>query len=176
MARWEETLTDYKPDRCLVFIRRVLHFAFQKQEKIGNPSFEDYNLMLGSLPSCQVDYRSWLEQQDEERLLLNCRDLQVFWMHVDTKRVHELGQSQDSALLESMEAISLDLRDLISQLNSQISALNGSSPDTSTLTLPNDVLNPLYDWHSRLQGYIIFRDLEVYLNKVVRDFTVLKKH
>ncbi|XP_067824055.1 cardiotrophin-2-like [Heptranchias perlo] len=145
-----------------------------KQVKIGNPSFEDYSLLLNSLPSSRMDYGHWLEMQDEERLLLNYNDLQVFWMHVDTKWVHELGQTQASVLIGSIEGISLDLRDLISQLNGQISALSSTSPDPPDVTLPHNVLNPAYDWYSKLQGYIIFRDLELYLNKVIRDFTLLK--
>ncbi|XP_060703733.1 cardiotrophin-2 [Hemiscyllium ocellatum] len=145
-----------------------------KEVDLGSPSFEDYSLMLRSLPNCQMSYSQWVEMQDEERLQQSWRDLQVFWIHVDMKRIHAIGQGEGSALADSMEAISLDLRDLISQLNREISALNSTPPEPLDLTLPNNVLNPGHDWHSKLQGYIIFRDLETYLNKVIRDFTLLK--
>ncbi|XP_072326333.1 uncharacterized protein [Scyliorhinus torazame] len=145
-----------------------------KLVKIGNPMFEDYNLKLQSLPNSQMGYGHWLEMQDGERLQQNWEDLQVFWMHVDAKRIHELGQTEGSPLAHSIEGISLDLRDLIYQLSRQISALNSTSPKPLDLTLPSNILNPDYDWHSKLQGYIIFRDLETYLNKVVRDFILLK--
>ncbi|XP_078404032.1 cardiotrophin-2 [Cetorhinus maximus] len=145
-----------------------------KQVKLGNPSFEDYSLKLRSLPSSQEDYEHWLDTQDIERLQQNWKDLQVFWIHVDAKRIHELTQTQGSVLVDSIEAISLDIRDLVSQLNRQLSALNSTSPEPLDLTLPNNILNPNYEWQSKLQGYIIFRDLETYLNKVVRDFTLLK--
>ncbi|XP_067866102.1 uncharacterized protein [Heterodontus francisci] len=145
-----------------------------KHEKIGNAAFEDYNMILSSLPTTSIMYSYWLQMQDVERLMLNAKDLYIFWIHVDFKRIDELGDCQESTVSKSMEIVSLDLRDLISQLNFQISALNSTSPDPLELTLPNNVLNPEYNWHSKLQGYIIFRDLETYLNKVVRDFTLLK--
>uniref|UniRef100_UPI00398E9569 cardiotrophin-2 n=1 Tax=Pristiophorus japonicus TaxID=55135 RepID=UPI00398E9569 len=145
-----------------------------KHEKIGSSSFEDYNMILSSLPRCSIVYRYWLHMQDVERLMLNAKDLYVFWIHVDFKRIDELRDCQESAVSKSMEGVSLDLRDLISQLSSQLSALNSTSPDPPDLMLPHTVLNPAYEWHSKLQGYIIFRDLETYLNKVVRDFTLLK--
>ncbi|XP_067864653.1 cardiotrophin-2-like [Heptranchias perlo] len=145
-----------------------------KQEKIGHPSFEDYNVILSSLPCTRTVYSYWLHMQDVERLVLNAKDLHVFWIHVDFKRIDELGESQHSTMGKSMEMVSLDLRDLISHLSSQISALNSTSPDPPDVTLPHNVLNTAYDWHGKLQGYIIFRDLELYLNKVIRDFTLLK--
>ncbi|XP_072445294.1 cardiotrophin-2-like [Chiloscyllium punctatum] len=165
--------------RSLTLARKILQevrdlFIKYKHEKLGSPTFEDYNMMLSSLPTTAIEYMDWLEMQDVDRLLLNTKDLYTFWIHVDFKRIDELTDCQESAMSKSMEVVSLDLRDLISQLNSQISALNSTSPEPQDLTLPNNVLNPGHDWHSKLQGYIIFRDLETYLNKVIRDFTLLK--
>ncbi|XP_038670622.1 cardiotrophin-2 [Scyliorhinus canicula] len=145
-----------------------------KHEKMGNPAFEDHNMILCTLPQTSLAYSYWVQMQDVERLMLNAKDLYIFWIHVDFKRIDELGDCQESVMSKSMEMVSLDLRDLIAHLSSQISALNSTSPEPSDLTLPNNILNPDYDWHSKLQGYIIFRDLETYLNKVVRDFTLLK--
>ncbi|XP_059511320.1 uncharacterized protein LOC125464445 [Stegostoma tigrinum] len=145
-----------------------------KQDKMGSSSFEDYNMILHSLPTTTIDYSSWLQMQDVDRLLLNTKDLYTFWIHVDFKWIDELADCQESGISKSMEVVSLDLRDLISQLNSQISALNSTTPEPWDLIVPNNVLNPGHDWHSKLQGYIIFRDLEMYLNKVIRDFTLLK--
>ncbi|GCC42327.1 hypothetical protein chiPu_0026145, partial [Chiloscyllium punctatum] len=60
---------------------------------------------------------TFITNYDEERLQQSWRDLQVFWIHVDMQRIHEIGQDEGSALADAMEGISLDLRDLISQLN-----------------------------------------------------------
>ncbi|XP_072909084.1 cardiotrophin-2-like [Hemitrygon akajei] len=144
-----------------------------KREKIGNAAFEDYNVDLKSLPRSSNVYSYWLQMQDVERLQCNAKDLNIFWVHVDFKRVDEMGECQQCALSKSIEVVSLDLRDLISQLSSQIQALNSSLPEPPEFSIPISTPSGSNTWLSKLQGYIIFRDLETYLNKVVRDFTLL---
>ncbi|XP_072099613.1 cardiotrophin-2-like [Mobula birostris] len=144
-----------------------------KREKIGNAAFEDYNVDLRSLPRSSNVYSYWLQMQDVERLQRNAEDLNIFWVHVDFKRVDEMGECQQCVLSKSIEVVSLDLRDLISQLSSQIQALNSSLPEPPKFSIPISTPSGSNTWLSNLQGYIIFRDLETYLNKVVRDFTLL---
>ncbi|XP_078278518.1 uncharacterized protein LOC144606364 [Rhinoraja longicauda] len=139
---------------------------------MGNAAFEDHSVNLRGLPRSDNVYSQWLQMQDLDRLMRNAEDLHVFWVHVDFKRVDEAGECQQCALSKSLEVISLDLRDLLAQLSSQIVGLKSSPP------APVDVSFPIScpstnKWLSHLQAYIIFRDLETYLNKVVRDFTLL---
>ncbi|XP_062887798.1 cardiotrophin-2-like [Mobula hypostoma] len=145
-----------------------------KVVRFGTSSFEDNSLFLSSLPSSRMSYTHWLDMQDAERLTLDCRDLQAFWIHVDSRHLQELSQPSVSTLVRLMEVVSLDLRDLISQLRTQIRALNGTVLDPSDVNYSLLAPSAESDWTSNLKGYIIFRDLEIYLNKVVRDFLLLK--
>ncbi|XP_072909083.1 cardiotrophin-2-like [Hemitrygon akajei] len=145
-----------------------------KEVRFGAPSFEDNTLFLGSLPSGQMTYTRWLDMQDTERLRLDCKDLQAFWIHVDSRHLQELSKPLVPTLVRLMETISLDLRDLISQLRTQIRTLNTTVPDPSDVSYSLLAPSTESDWISNLKGYIIFRDLETYLNKVIRDFLLLK--
>nr|XP_006006797.1 PREDICTED: uncharacterized protein LOC102350913 [Latimeria chalumnae] len=130
-------------------------------------------LRLSSLPLTSMTYRDWLSMKDEERLQINAKDLQVFWIHIDAKRIHDLGEGEQNQLTQSLEAVQVNLRDLIHQIILQLSVLNSTVPSTSELTIPDNLLRTQNDWLSRLQGYIILRDLERYLSKVIHDFTYL---
>ncbi|XP_055513386.1 uncharacterized protein LOC129710456 [Leucoraja erinacea] len=144
-----------------------------KQERMGNAAFEDHSVDLRSLPRSGNVYSHWLQMQDLERLLQNAEDLHIFWVHVDFKRVDEVGECRQCAVSKSLEIISLDLRDLLAQLSSQIVGLKSSPPEPMGFSLPISCTITPNKWLSHLQAYIIFRDLEIYLNKVVRDFILL---
>ncbi|KAL4608473.1 interleukin-27 subunit alpha-like [Arapaima gigas] len=93
-------------------------------------------------------------------------------------------------LTQAMLSVQMDLRDLIQQVDSQVapgtsSLASASSPSLETTQEPilgqipwdpahgAPLLPSLQLWASRLQGYVILRDLSCYLGKLARDFTLL---
>ncbi|XP_036392427.1 cardiotrophin-2-like [Megalops cyprinoides] len=168
-----------------------LFLKFKAQE-LGDPQFEDRRLVLHTLPSISVDYSKWLHMQDVERLGLAARDLRSFWVHLDLQRrqiEEERGErkGQRNRLIQAVLAIQVDLQKLAHQINSQLRylwsvastrplpcPLSGPthSPPEKLLLLPQFL--PPETWCRRLQGYVILRDLERYLAKLSRDFTLLK--
>ncbi|XP_041097089.1 cardiotrophin-2-like [Polyodon spathula] len=149
---------------------RVLY----NEEQFGGQLIQDSGIVLASLPSASMVYTHWLNMQDEERLANSSRDLHVYWVHVHANRMHLLGESEQSQLSQSMLALQMDLSDLTLQVNSQLWAMNVTLPPPPAEVLPPELLSPPSEWLSKLQGSIILRDLERYLGKVVRDFTLLK--
>nr|XP_006641192.1 PREDICTED: cardiotrophin-2-like [Lepisosteus oculatus] len=148
--------------------------AQYKEDQMGSKDFEDHSLVLTSLPSSTMNYSSWLNMEDTARLQTDARDLHVFGIHVDAKRLYELQGRVPSPLSRALYMVVLDIRDLVHQIRQQLQSLQAPAPVLGEPSLPESLLNPQFPWHSRLQGYIILRDLERYLDKVVRDFTLLK--
>ncbi|XP_033907398.3 cardiotrophin-2 [Acipenser ruthenus] len=149
---------------------RVLYNEVQ----FGNQLTQDSAIVMSSLPSASMPYTLWLSMEDEERLVSSSQDLHVYWVHVHANRMHLLGESEQSQLAQSMLAIQMDLSDLTLQVNSLLWSMNVTLPPPPAEVLPPELLNPQSEWLSKLQGSIILRDLEKYLGKVVRDFTLLK--
>ncbi|XP_041097087.1 cardiotrophin-2-like [Polyodon spathula] len=165
--------------QCLALARKIHSDVYAllskyKEEHIGSKSFEDYSLVMTSLPTINLHYSTWLSMEDSERLLINLKDLHVFWIHVDAKRIYELESMPQSSLAQNMEDVLLDMRDLLFQMKHQLEFLETPAPETLSQSVPDALLNPQNEWLSKLQGYIILRDLERYLGKVVRDFTLLR--
>ncbi|XP_010730097.1 uncharacterized protein LOC104919725 isoform X2 [Larimichthys crocea] len=152
-----------------------------KEQQLGDGQFEDRSRQLRDLPSLSTDYYSWLNLTDWERLHGAFKDMQVYWNMLEWKRT-QLEREQvtrgaaHNILPHSMKYIQLDLRDLMSQVSNQMSFMQSSwvkhtsptaraplNPDTGSKTV----------WDSRVEGYIILRDLELYLTKLARDFLLL---
>ncbi|KAF5896558.1 interleukin-27 subunit alpha-like, partial [Clarias magur] len=106
-----------------------------KEEQFGNAHFDDKRIVLNTLPSVTVNYRTWLQMEDTERLYRASRDLQTFWTHLESQR-QRLQANGDQAgdmemrkrnrrggpyqsLSQSILGIELDLRDLMKQANAQ---------------------------------------------------------
>uniref|UniRef100_A0A8C9QWG7 Interleukin-27 subunit alpha-like n=1 Tax=Scleropages formosus TaxID=113540 RepID=A0A8C9QWG7_SCLFO len=160
-------------------------------QQLGDEQFEDRDLALHTLPSISMNYTHWLQMQDWERLSQASRDLQTFWAHLDIKcqQLEAERQNQGGApgvglqgqpaptLAQSMLRVQMDLRDLIQQVDTQVHAVIQVTSDTSSIPDPNLEINldPASSqlWSSRLQGYVILRDLSRYLGKLARDFTLL---
>ncbi|GAA6102248.1 uncharacterized protein LOC113650951 [Tachysurus ichikawai] len=218
-----------------------------KQEQFGDKHFDDKRIVLNTLPPVTINYRTWLQMEDAERLFRASRDLQLFWSHLESQRQKLQGNSDQveeramkmktrnrrgrplQSLSQSILGIQLDLRDLIRQVNSQLlsmSTLNkppptsttvssstsrpsASSITTSTVSPPGSTRSALdlilsitprstdvpsvpqhreresspgpvqqksdtSRWMSVLEGYVILRDLERYLCRLVRDYTLLR--
>uniref|UniRef100_A0A3B1IUU0 Ciliary neurotrophic factor n=1 Tax=Astyanax mexicanus TaxID=7994 RepID=A0A3B1IUU0_ASTMX len=165
--------------------------------------FEDRRLVLNTLPSITIKYRTWLQMEDTERLSSASRDLNTFWSHLESQRQKlemEMEEGREGAadrtmqrrnkrgrpqlsLPQSMLGVQLDLRDLMRQVNSQVSQCRRflvppTRPPQSLLQPPAPLpaLSGPSRWVSRLEGYVILRDLERYLTKLARDYTLLLKN
>uniref|UniRef100_A0A668AMA7 Uncharacterized LOC115371692 n=1 Tax=Myripristis murdjan TaxID=586833 RepID=A0A668AMA7_9TELE len=152
------------------------------------PDFENRSLRLSSLPLLSTEFDSWLRLTDWERLRTASWDLHTYWDMLERKRKQLEGaegeqmagqQGQSTmTLLQSIKNIQLDLRDLMKQVSFQMSHMNSSSVNPTAST-PSQNPPPSYQppsnltWASRVEGYIILRDLNLYLIKLARDFLLL---
>ncbi|XP_051256211.1 uncharacterized protein LOC127363577 isoform X2 [Dicentrarchus labrax] len=149
-----------------------------KEQQLGNQHFEDRSRQLKDLPSLSTNFNSWLKLTDWERLHAALRDMQTYWNMLEWKR-KQLEEEQMAGvgdLPQSIKHIQLDLRDLMSQASNQMSYMQSSRmrPTSPPVRAP---LNPESRsktvWDSRVEGYIILRDLDLYLTKLARDFLLL---
>ncbi|XP_045894996.1 uncharacterized protein LOC123962749 isoform X2 [Micropterus dolomieu] len=155
-----------------------------KEQQLGNKHFEDRSRQLKDLPSLSTDFNSWLKLTDWERLHAAFCDMQAYWNMLEWKRKQlEMEEKEQIAervvrttISQSIRHIQLDLRDLMKQVSSQLSYMQSSwmkptshkvqeplNPETSSKTV----------WDRRVEGYIILRDLDLYLTKLARDFLLL---
>ncbi|XP_026228153.1 uncharacterized protein LOC113170313 [Anabas testudineus] len=152
-----------------------------KEQHLGNKHFEDRSQQLKNLPLLSTDFYSWLNMTDWERLHTAFRDMQVYWKMLEWKRMQlekeeKEGMVVRSTLPPSIKHIQLDLRDLMSQVSSQMSHMKSSwvKPTSPTVWSPLEAeASSKTVWDSRVEGYIILRDLDLYLTKVARDFLLL---
>ncbi|XP_018547229.1 uncharacterized protein LOC108893571 isoform X2 [Lates calcarifer] len=152
-----------------------------KEQHLGNKNFEDRNRQLKDLPLLSTDFDSWLKLEDWERLHAAFWDMQAYWNMLEWKRkqLEREGKEQRVArttLPQSIKHVQLDLRDLMSQVSSQMSYMKSSwvkptSPTVRTALNPEPTSKTV--WDSRVDGYIILRDLDLYLTKLARDFLLL---
>uniref|UniRef100_A0A672JKM6 Uncharacterized protein n=1 Tax=Salarias fasciatus TaxID=181472 RepID=A0A672JKM6_SALFA len=155
-----------------------------KEQQLGNKDFEDRSRQLSDLPSLSTDYSRWLNLTDLDRLHAAFRDMQAYWSKLEWKRKQlekeenqQMGvQAARTTLPQRIKHIQLDLRDLMNQVSTQLSHMrrsgtiptsvpprSPSEPDSSSQTV----------WDSRVEGYVILRDLDLYLTKLARDFLLL---
>ncbi|KAM6983560.1 uncharacterized protein LKV04_011510 [Tautogolabrus adspersus] len=151
-----------------------------KEEQLGNTLFEDRSRQLKDLPTLSTDFYAWLNLTDWERLHAAFRDMQAYWNKLDRmkKQMEEereqlAGQAARITLPQSIRHIQLDLRDLMSQVSSQMRYMRSSwtKPTSPTQVDPETSFKTV--WDSRVEGYIILRDLDLYLTKLARDFLLL---
>ncbi|XP_070411415.1 uncharacterized protein [Nothobranchius furzeri] len=108
--------------------------------------------------------------------------MQVYWNMLEKKR-KQLEREQmelntvhatQHSLIQHFRHIQLDLRDLMSQVSSQMKLMRNSwiRPALSIVHMhPEGSVKTL--WDSRVEGYIVLRDLDLYLTKLARDFLLL---
>ncbi|XP_018606073.1 cardiotrophin-2-like [Scleropages formosus] len=155
----------------------LMHY---KEQELGDSKFEDRSLMLKTLPSLNTDYFTWLHMKDTERLNRALRDLNIFLIHLDAnrKQIEEGMNGQTDTVTRSMYGVQLDVQDLLHHIKSQLNRMSSQGgPSGEMVTkqpLPLSLLQPQLSWHKRLQGYVVLRDLERYLGKLVRDFILLR--
>ncbi|XP_048840148.1 cardiotrophin-2 [Brienomyrus brachyistius] len=170
----------------------------ENKEQLGDRYFEDRDLTLPTLPSISTKFSDWQAMEDRDRLSQASHNLHIFWTHLDVKRrqletEHQRQRVGKDSFLQGQRApsiekamlsVQMDLRDLIEHVSAQLHRLNGTSvsgptpspvldstpleTSSSSLLLPTQKL-----WSSRLQGYVILRDLGRYMEKLVREFILL---
>uniref|UniRef100_A0A4W4EXR4 Ciliary neurotrophic factor n=1 Tax=Electrophorus electricus TaxID=8005 RepID=A0A4W4EXR4_ELEEL len=167
-----------------------------KEQQFGDRNFEDRRLILNTLPSVTINYRSWLQIQDMQRLYIASHNLRTFWEHLEAQRQKlelegEEGREHQSqrrnkrarpqlSLAQSILIVQLDLRDLLKQVSFQSPNPSPTSSPTShsrSASPASSSSSGSSRWVSRLEGYVILRDLELYLGRLARDYTLLSaKH
>ncbi|MED6259183.1 hypothetical protein ATANTOWER_018298 [Ataeniobius toweri] len=158
---------------------RVQHLLKKyKEQQMGNIHFEDRSRHLRDLPLLSTDFNSWFQLSDWDRLHRAFTDIQTYWSMLERKR-KQLEKEQNvqrmaTSLLQSIKHIQLDLRDLMSQVSSQMKVVRSSwVRPTPAAALQNLQRSSRTVWESRVEGYIILRDLDLYLTKLARDFLLL---
>ncbi|KAG7515544.1 hypothetical protein JOB18_011120 [Solea senegalensis] len=151
-----------------------------KEQHLGNKHFEDRGRQLKDLPLLSTDFYKWLKLTDWQRLLAAFGDMQTYWNMLDRKRKQLEEEDEHMAVHDtfpqSIKHIQLDLRDLMSQISTQMSYINRSwKRTTSPFIQPvvNSQTSSKTMWDHRVEGYIILRDLDLYLTKLARDFLLL---
>ncbi|KAM9384866.1 uncharacterized protein KZ484_006583 [Pholidichthys leucotaenia] len=150
-----------------------------KEHQLGNKHFEDRSQLLKELPLLSIDFNKWLQLTDSERLHAAFLDMQAYWSMLEWKRNQlereEKGYPVAASVVQSIKHIQLDLRDLMSQVRSQMRymkiAIKLTSPTVRPQLIPESSNKTV--WDSRVEGYIILRDLDRYLTKLARDFLLL---
>ncbi|KAG7223273.1 hypothetical protein INR49_015629, partial [Caranx melampygus] len=137
------------------------------EQLLGNRQFEDRSRQLKGLPVLSTDFDSWMKLTDWERLSAAFRDMQAYWNKLEWKREElerkDKEESATSTLTQSIKYIQLDLRDLMTHM----SYMNSSwtKPTSTRVETPLDPETKT-DWHRGVEGYIILRDLDLYLTKL----------
>ncbi|XP_061608653.1 uncharacterized protein LOC133467616 [Phyllopteryx taeniolatus] len=147
-----------------------------KEQRLGDKNFEDRGGHLKDLPLLSTDFDSWLHLTDWERLHAALSDMQAYRTSLEWKRkeleTEEKEKTAHNTLSQSIKHIELDLRDLMSQVKSQMSYIKNASRKPSFPTVRTPMMSKTV-WESHVEGYIILRDLDLYLTKLARDFLLL---
>ncbi|XP_061902635.1 uncharacterized protein LOC133649934 [Entelurus aequoreus] len=147
-----------------------------KEQQLGNKHFEDRGGYLEELPVLSIDFDSWLQLTDWERLHAALSDIQTYRNMLEWKRkgleTNDKDKGVHSTLCESIKHIELDLRDLMRQISSQMSHIKGRKVTFPTSRSPSSHASKTV-WESRVEGYIILRDFDRYLTRLARDFLIL---
>ncbi|CAJ1064184.1 uncharacterized protein LOC119475692 isoform X2 [Xyrichtys novacula] len=152
-----------------------------KEEQWWNKHFEDRNRQLKGLPLLSTDFHSWLNLTDWDRLHASFRDLRTYWSMLEGKRKQLekeekerlVGRMTHNTLPKRIGYIQLDLRDLMLHVSSQMSNISSSWRNSTSSSHVDPETNFSTEWDSRVEGYIILRDLDLYLTKLARNFLLL---
>uniref|UniRef100_A0A8C6U2B6 Ciliary neurotrophic factor n=1 Tax=Neogobius melanostomus TaxID=47308 RepID=A0A8C6U2B6_9GOBI len=136
--------------------RQVRQLLIKYVKELGSEN-GDRSQHLKGLPSPSIDFYNWLQLTDRERLATAFSDLQTFRSMLEWKR-EELNSTNSQMFLR----IETDLRDLVLQVNSFLRK-----------HYYTHLLKKYRNTTRLVEGYIILRDLDLYLIKLARDFRLL---
>ncbi|XP_061660285.1 uncharacterized protein LOC133492222 [Syngnathoides biaculeatus] len=166
---------------------RVQHLLakYQKSQQLGDENFEDRGGHSKDLPLLSTTFDSWLRLTDWERLDAALSDMQAYGKSLEWKRKELETEEREATgvqalacanLSQSIKHVELDLRDLIGQVKSQMSHIKNARRKPTFPTVqaaPNHSSLSKTVWERSVEGYIILRDLNLYLTKLARDFLLL---
>ncbi|KAJ0004386.1 hypothetical protein NQD34_010600 [Periophthalmus magnuspinnatus] len=146
-----------------------------KEEQLGTKDYENKSQHLKDLPSLSTDFYHWLKLTDSERLGTALWDMQAFKSMLQWKREQLSSEDTHSTLPQSFQNIEYDIRDLIINVNNQMNYTGRTYTRPYTTRGHRGVVRSSHhtQWDSRVEGYIILRDLDLYLIKLARDFLLL---
>ncbi|KAJ3589449.1 hypothetical protein NHX12_010294 [Muraenolepis orangiensis] len=154
-----------------------------KEQQLGDKHFEDRSLHLNDLPTLSTDLHSWLSLEDRERLSQASLSLHTYWSMLQWKREQILaeeshqGASQGGRLAlslpDSLLYVQLDLRDLITRLQTLVESVGEGKVTHSASPPPLQHHGNQTPWMRRLDVYVVLRDLDLYLTKTGRDLLLL---
>lgn len=140
---------------------------------MGSSEYEDRSQHLQGLPSPSTDFFTWLQLTDRQRLGTAHSDIQTFQSMLEWKREQlKTTTNTNSTVPQSFHHIECDLRDLLKEVSSQIKDIGGTSLRPHS-PRAHRASSSMTQWDSRVKGYIILRDLDLYLIKLARDFLLL---
>ncbi|XP_051903630.1 uncharacterized protein LOC127588803 [Hippocampus zosterae] len=155
-----------------------------KEQQLGNKDFEDRSSHLNDLPLLSTDFNSWLQLTDWQRLQAAFSDMQAYRNRLVWKRKELEREAKEKKgvqrlpnnLPKDIKHIEMDLRDLMSHVGNHMSYIKTSNRTSNLPTVwtplnPSSISKTL--WEKRVEGYIILRDLDLYLTKLARDFLLL---
>ncbi|KAI5630407.1 hypothetical protein C0J50_10274 [Silurus asotus] len=127
----------------------------KKRSRRGRP----YRSLSQSILGVQLDLRDLMRQVNAQLLILRMSKNKEYYTHTPPPTS---PTSTRSAL------------DLI--LSSSLSTTNipADTPGRNQLSLRNISRSSTSQWGTVLKGYVILRDLERYLSRLVRDYTLLR--
>ncbi|KAK9536339.1 hypothetical protein VZT92_006128 [Zoarces viviparus] len=140
-----------------------------------------YNNSFRLTRSTRTRVQQLQKKYEWERLHAAFWDIQAYWKTLERKRKQLEKEEKEqmmnrvfgNTLPQSIWLIQLDLRDLMSQVSSQMSYMNSSWTKPTSRTPLNPQTRSKTVWDSRVEGYVILRDLDLYLTKLARDFLLL---
>ncbi|XP_019719925.1 uncharacterized protein LOC109512541 [Hippocampus comes] len=122
--------------------------------------------------------------QDWERLQAAFSDMQAYRNRLEWKRKELEREAKEkkgvqtllNTLPKNIKHVEMDLRDLMSHVSNHMSYIKTSNRTSNLPTVwtplnPSSISKTL--WEKRVDGYIILRDLDLYLTKLARDFLLL---
>ncbi|XP_053702470.1 uncharacterized protein LOC128748100 [Synchiropus splendidus] len=157
-----------------VLVKQVLK-SYTRQQ-LGDEDFEDRSRQLRDLPELSMEFYSWRQLTDWERLQRALTDMQAYWNRLEWSRtqLEKESKSTDASLPDGIRHIQLDLRDLMVEVISQMSRLNSSWIKPTVPAAVKPLRRATQDWDRRVEGYVVLRDLSLYLIRLARDFLLLE--
>lgn len=140
----------------------------------------------GATSRCCIRHANFLEYARLEKKTDGCpRDSRVtteLWTH--SVRPPGLDESSEQRGLDKQDLLRFDTTcdnaptgwiNVVSCFHPQMGYIGSMSvkPYTTSVRSMNAESNTWMEWDSRVEGYIILRDLDLYLTKLARDFLLL---
>ncbi|XP_067882954.1 interleukin-27 subunit alpha-like isoform X2 [Heterodontus francisci] len=129
---------------------------------------------LKFLPPWTMTHSHWISLQDSVRLLGMAESLPVFQAVLRRMRTRERRSRNHSKILQAIDTILMETRDLIWQIHSEMTALGISIPESRGTWQSLLLVNHSVEWDMLTEGLLLLQAWSTYLGRVVRDFSVLR--